>query len=952
MGKSFIAITMFNGVLFQQSLQDLVKGIRAHRRDEAVYIRERLTEVAAECRSSDMQKKSTAVLKLSYLQMMGYNISFANFHIVEVMSASDFSNKRTGYLAAAQSFSPTTDVLLLTTNQFKKDLTSGRIQECSQALTCLAKLVTESLASDLQHDVSLLLSSPRPYIRKKTLLVLYRLIMVHPDTLPAASSKFLDCLNDPDQGVVCAAVTVTCELARASPRNFLGLAPMLYELLTSSTNNWMLIKIVKLMGVLTPIEPRLGKKLVAPLTKIMRTTRAKSLLYECCSTVTTGLMDYPEAAELCGERLGEFMVDKDQNLKYLGLCSMRKLAKAHPHIAMQHRDLILDCLDDVDIGIRMRALELVSEFVTRRTFQDISRILLRKLCTANSATPALQTASDSYMSEKLSDLPLSDPIATAPRLFLDPETPYRDSLAEQLLIPGRYIRGEGYPLLSSAEDFAWYVATVLGGLARTHTLSRRMLQTVASQLVELVSRVEAVRPATLSVAVALLTISSAKLRSSCNFSPTSGISEASLFDNGLAGQSETLTSLSDIDRKECGSPLLPSLSANTLPNGAAVSDLDGSRLVAPVVQAAAWVVGEYAELLEDPESTMTVLLGYPTENLDGKAQVSLASAMVKVFAVCDVASIQKLHARLMNRLSSSVESELAEVHERSWFLKCIVENVGASTPHLLRALFDGKLLPVDPTVQETVLPPEGLDLTKSLLDTGQSDLRSFLSQTEEFGRSTASHENIARDDEDDLFRQLTEGGAHQFGSHNSQRARVEGPATGIKSQSKMDSPFYLVDSDDSNLSKHRKTKSVDRERDLLLDVENDIRYVSRPIKTEPVSVYSDDLGSGGKLTDRETEPRQKSAQRSANTSIDRFEAAFDGIFGSSRPNNVPNDAKSRRRRRKRDKRAGQDEESSADLIKIDEDTPGTSGVRMLSPSELSSLKAAPAHIGQQDDLLL
>lgn len=58
---------MFNGVLFQQSLQDLVKGVRAHRRDEDEYIRTKVAEIADECRGSDVMKKTTAVLKLTHV---------------------------------------------------------------------------------------------------------------------------------------------------------------------------------------------------------------------------------------------------------------------------------------------------------------------------------------------------------------------------------------------------------------------------------------------------------------------------------------------------------------------------------------------------------------------------------------------------------------------------------------------------------------------------------------------------------------------------------------------------------------------------------------------------------------------------------------------------------------------------------------------------------------------
>jgi AP-3 complex subunit delta-1 len=48
-------------------------------------------------------------------------------------------------------------------------------------------------------------------------------------------------------GVVAATVNVLCELASRKPEDYLSLAPQLFHLLTTSSNNWMLIKIVKLV---------------------------------------------------------------------------------------------------------------------------------------------------------------------------------------------------------------------------------------------------------------------------------------------------------------------------------------------------------------------------------------------------------------------------------------------------------------------------------------------------------------------------------------------------------------------------------------------------------------------------------------------------------------------------------------------------------------------------------
>ena len=54
------------------------------------------------------------------LDMMGYDMSWASFHIVEAMSSSKAHLKSVGYLGAVQSFNDETDVLMLTTNLLKK----------------------------------------------------------------------------------------------------------------------------------------------------------------------------------------------------------------------------------------------------------------------------------------------------------------------------------------------------------------------------------------------------------------------------------------------------------------------------------------------------------------------------------------------------------------------------------------------------------------------------------------------------------------------------------------------------------------------------------------------------------------------------------------------------------------------------------------------------------------
>ena len=257
------------GQLFDKNLHDLVRGIRNHKEHEAKYIGECIDEIKQELKQENIAAKANAINKLCYLQMLGYDISWAAFNIIEVMSSTKFTFKRIGYLAAAQSFHDGTDVLMLTTNMIRKDLASQNMYEAGIALSGLACFITPDLARDLAAEILTLMNTNKPYIRKKAVLIMYKIFLNYPDALRPSFPRLKEKLDDAEASVQAAAVNVICELARKNPKNYLSLAPVFFKLMTVSNNNWVLIKIIKLFGALTPLEPRLGKKLIEPLTHLI-----------------------------------------------------------------------------------------------------------------------------------------------------------------------------------------------------------------------------------------------------------------------------------------------------------------------------------------------------------------------------------------------------------------------------------------------------------------------------------------------------------------------------------------------------------------------------------------------------------------------------------------------------------------------------------------------------------
>eukprot|EP00698_Gefionella_okellyi_P006123 TRINITY_DN15571_c0_g1_i1.p1 TRINITY_DN15571_c0_g1~~TRINITY_DN15571_c0_g1_i1.p1 ORF type:complete len:1203 (-),score=311.42 TRINITY_DN15571_c0_g1_i1:35-3643(-) len=443
--------------LFQKNLSDLIKGIRSNKKNEAQFISKMLTEIKQELKSKEIDVKVIAIQKLTFLQMMGYDMKWAAFNVLEVMSHSKFALKRIGYLAASQSFDQDTDVLLLTTNQFKKDMTGGNQYEIGVAMNALANIVTPDLGRDLVSDVASLLGNSHSYVRKKAVLLLYKIFLQYPEALRPSFPRLKEKFEDASQPVVTALVNVICELARKNPQNYTSLARPLHTLLTTTSNNWLLIKVIKLFGALCPHEPRLPKKLVDPLTNIINTTPAKSVMYEAICTCTIGLSQYTGVIKLCAEKLAELLNDADPNLKYLGLLGLPGVMRTHPKLVREHKDTILKCLEDDDVTIRLRALDLLDGITGKKNLKDVIRRMM-----------------------ELTQLA---------------EGEYRDKLITKMVA---LCSEEGY---ARVNDFEWYI-TVLMDLARLPAMQQGRL--VCSQVLDIAVRVPTLRPSACSRMLSLI----------------------------------------------------------------------------------------------------------------------------------------------------------------------------------------------------------------------------------------------------------------------------------------------------------------------------------------------------------------------------------------------------------------------------------------------------------------
>ena len=277
-----------------------------------------------------------------------------------------------------------------------------------------------------------------------------------------------------DPSVTAAIVNVVCELGWRRPHDFLPLAPRLFELLVDGGNNWMAIKLIKLFATLTPLEPRLVRKLLPPLTTLIKTTPAMSLLYECINGIIQGGIlgaddsGAEEIATLCVNKLRGMMVmdGGDANLKYVALLAFNKIVVTHPYLVSQQEDVILDCIDSPDITIRIQALDLVQGMVTEDNLLSVVSRLMKQL---KSSTPSKDSNGSATPSvEGVDSDDEAQAIATQKKADRQAQVLPEDYRVDVI---GRILYMCAKDNYANISDFDWYI-DILTQLVRMAPVSR------------------------------------------------------------------------------------------------------------------------------------------------------------------------------------------------------------------------------------------------------------------------------------------------------------------------------------------------------------------------------------------------------------------------------------------------------------------------------------------------
>jgi len=418
----------------------------------------------------------------------------------------------------------------------------------------------------------------------------------------------------------------------------------------------------------------------------------------------------------CGRRRSELLVSirwwyrftlSYDTVKYVALLAFNKIVKSHPYLVSSHEDIIMECIDDADISIRLRALDLVVGMVNAQNLVSIVETLVRQLRNSPFATSADYTQNDRGPHESIipaADFGEDDAEETVRlgKKASDQPPPLPDDFRVGVI--QRILNMCSHNTYANVSDFDWYIEV----------------------LVQLVKFVPAVRNMTPE---AVLKDSTTPQLKDMAFEIGCEIRNVAVRVKGSRREAtQAAELLVSVDR---GDQMFP-ISGNAWQG---------------VLEPTVWVVGEFTSFLSDAHGTMTSLLHSTNSHFSSTTISAYIQAAIKVFACITGDKRQAwtaerktlstlLTARMIHFLEPLTCHPSLEVQEQAVeyleLLRLATEAMSvhdistddgnlAEAPLLITqvipALFTGmELNPVARDAQRKVPVPEALDLDKAIND--------------------------------------------------------------------------------------------------------------------------------------------------------------------------------------------------------------------------------------------
>eukprot|EP01006_Ploeotia_vitrea_P027094 TRINITY_DN59966_c0_g1_i1.p1 TRINITY_DN59966_c0_g1~~TRINITY_DN59966_c0_g1_i1.p1 ORF type:complete len:878 (-),score=103.16 TRINITY_DN59966_c0_g1_i1:1901-4534(-) len=376
-----------------QKLSDLISSVRKCKTaaEERTVISKECALIRTYVKDNNAQHRARNVVKLMYIHMLGHPTQFGQMMCINLIIGEKFVDKRIGYLGLMVLLDESSEVLTLIENHLLKDMGNTDNQFIPGLAMCtVANISSEGMARGVSNKVLDLLHAGNPYIRKKAALCALRIIR------KVASADMVDLymeyyqknspFNERNHGVL-VSILALINSVLASPdgerylaayRGFVTSAVrVLKNLVVSSyatehdisgiADPFLQVKVLQFLRIVGKNDEQASDQMKDVLSDVITGTEqskpvANAILYECVITIVN-VESENQLRLMAVNILGQFLVNKDNNIRYVALHTLTQVVKHNVQAVQQHKDTIVDCLRDLDVSIRRRALDLIYALV-------------------------------------------------------------------------------------------------------------------------------------------------------------------------------------------------------------------------------------------------------------------------------------------------------------------------------------------------------------------------------------------------------------------------------------------------------------------------------------------------------------------------------------------------------------------------------------------------------------
>ena len=152
------------------------------------------------------------------------------------------------------------------------------------------------------------------------------------------------------------------------------------------TDPFLQVKILQLLCVLGDDNEDTSDAMNEILAQVATNTETSknagnSILYQCVKTIM-GVEAEVGLRVLAINILGRFLVNRDNNIRYVALNTLSKVVERDISAVQRHRNTIVSCLRDPDVSIRTRALELIYQLINEANIVVLIEEVLNYLVVA------------------------------------------------------------------------------------------------------------------------------------------------------------------------------------------------------------------------------------------------------------------------------------------------------------------------------------------------------------------------------------------------------------------------------------------------------------------------------------------------------------------------------------------------------------------------------------------